>query len=193
VCLCVCLCVCLSAAACPHYCTYPDVTWGNRRGCPLVVHYWADSQSLHRLRCYDSIAPQRIGNRCTWQHSGECEMSASICLYSLCAWLDVVRFCVLYIWTCTAMVRPTSDDMVIWLILANIFGKLCFSQKNRLFRKFFPPFCLPASGLTSRTHESDTQASASLKFWGSRGGYSSLRWGRGEGSTTGEGSGEEAG
>jgi len=22
------LCVCLSAAACPHYCTDPDVTWG---------------------------------------------------------------------------------------------------------------------------------------------------------------------
>jgi len=28
----------------------------------------------------------RIGNRCTWQHSGECEMSASTCLYSLYAW-----------------------------------------------------------------------------------------------------------
>ena len=26
--LCVCLCVCLSAAACLHYCTDPDVTWG---------------------------------------------------------------------------------------------------------------------------------------------------------------------
>jgi len=25
--LCVSLCVCLSAAACPHYCTDPDVTW----------------------------------------------------------------------------------------------------------------------------------------------------------------------
>jgi len=38
--LCV-LSVCLSAAACPHYCTDPDVTWGSGRGCPLVVHYWA--------------------------------------------------------------------------------------------------------------------------------------------------------
>ena len=41
------LCVCLSAAACPHYCTDPDVTWGSGRGCPLVVHYWADLQSVH--------------------------------------------------------------------------------------------------------------------------------------------------
>jgi len=31
----------LSAAACPHYFTDPDVTWGSGRGCPLVVHYWA--------------------------------------------------------------------------------------------------------------------------------------------------------
>ena len=40
-CVCVCVCVCLSAAACLHYCTDRDVTWGSGRGCPLVVHYWA--------------------------------------------------------------------------------------------------------------------------------------------------------
>jgi len=46
------LCVCLSAAACLHYCTDPDVTWGSGRGCPLVVHYWVDLQSVHGLHCY---------------------------------------------------------------------------------------------------------------------------------------------
>ena len=48
------LCVCLPvrAAVRPHYCTDPDVTWGCGRGCPLVVYYWADLQSVHRLRCY---------------------------------------------------------------------------------------------------------------------------------------------
>ena len=50
--LCVCLSVCLSAAACLHHCTDPDVTWRSGRGCPLVVHYWADLQSVHGLRCY---------------------------------------------------------------------------------------------------------------------------------------------
>jgi len=60
VCLCVCVSVCLSAAACPHYCTDPDVTWGSGRGCPLVVHYWADLQSVHGLRCYGNIT--RTGN-----------------------------------------------------------------------------------------------------------------------------------
>ena len=49
------LCVCLSAAVRPHYCTDPDVTWGHGRGCPLVVHHWADLQSVHRLRCYGNI------------------------------------------------------------------------------------------------------------------------------------------
>jgi len=44
--LCVCVSVCLSAAACLHYYTDPDVTWRSGRGCPLVVHYWADLQSV---------------------------------------------------------------------------------------------------------------------------------------------------
>jgi len=52
----VCVSVCLSVAAVrPYYCTDPDVTWGRGRGCPLVVHYWADLQSVHRLRCYGII------------------------------------------------------------------------------------------------------------------------------------------
>jgi len=49
------LCVCLSVAVRPHYCTDPDVIWGHGRGCPLVVHYWADLQSGHGLRCYGNI------------------------------------------------------------------------------------------------------------------------------------------
>ena len=54
-CLSVCVCVCLSAAVRQHYYTDPDVTWGHGRGCPLVVHYWADLQSRHGLRCYGNI------------------------------------------------------------------------------------------------------------------------------------------
>jgi len=48
------LCVCLSLAAFPYYCTDPDVI---SSGCPLVVHYWADLQSVHGFRCYDNVAP----------------------------------------------------------------------------------------------------------------------------------------
>jgi len=50
-----CVCVCLSLATFLHYCTDLDVTWGKCRGCPLVVHYWADLQSVHGFRCYDNI------------------------------------------------------------------------------------------------------------------------------------------
>jgi len=55
--------VCLSVrgriCACLHYCTDPDVTWGSGRGCPLVVHYWADLQSWHGLRCYGNVTRTR--------------------------------------------------------------------------------------------------------------------------------------
>ena len=55
----VCVSVCMSVAARPHYCTDPDVTWGSGRGCPLVVHYWADLQSGYGLRCYGNITRTR--------------------------------------------------------------------------------------------------------------------------------------
>jgi len=35
----------------------PDITWSNGTGCPLVVHYRTDLQSLYGFRCYDNIAP----------------------------------------------------------------------------------------------------------------------------------------
>jgi len=54
-----CVSVCLSVAACLHYCTDPDVNWGSGMGCPLVVHYWADLQSVHELRCYGNITRTR--------------------------------------------------------------------------------------------------------------------------------------
>jgi len=63
--------VCLPLAAFPHYCTDPHVSWRNGRGCPLVVHYWEDLQSVLGFRCYDNIARTR---------------NASECLYSLYAW-----------------------------------------------------------------------------------------------------------
>ena len=36
--------VCLSLAAFPRYRMYLDVAWRKVRGCPLLVHYWADLQ-----------------------------------------------------------------------------------------------------------------------------------------------------
>jgi len=50
-CACLFVCVCLSAAARTYYCTDADVTWVSGRDCPLLVHYWAHLQSVHRFRC----------------------------------------------------------------------------------------------------------------------------------------------
>ena len=61
------------ASVCLSVCLDPDVTRGNGRGCPQVVHYWADLQSLHGFRCYDNVART-------------CNVSE--CLYSLCAWFN---------------------------------------------------------------------------------------------------------
>jgi len=81
VCVCVCLSVCLSAAACPHYCTDPDVAWGSGMGCPLVVHYWADLQSVHGLRCYGSIT-RTLVHACTRSmpscYNGQCHVKRNL-------------------------------------------------------------------------------------------------------------------
>jgi len=51
------VCVCLSLAAFPHYRTDSDVKLGgNGRRYPLVVHYWANLQSVHGFRYCDNIA-----------------------------------------------------------------------------------------------------------------------------------------
>ena len=57
-----------------------DVTWGNGRGCPLVVHYWVDMQSVHRLHCYDSIHVCKLIALYTANaYSAKREMSVSAC------------------------------------------------------------------------------------------------------------------
>ena len=64
------LCVCLSLAAFPHYCTDPDVTWGNGRDVPSNCAL---------------LGGFAIGARVSfpWQHSAESEMSASACTRSM--------------------------------------------------------------------------------------------------------------
>ena len=59
VCVCVCGCVCVCLSVClsvrgrmPTLFHVPGCNLGSGRGCPVVVHYWADLQSVHGLRCY---------------------------------------------------------------------------------------------------------------------------------------------
>jgi len=62
VCVSVCLSVPLITAKLLH--GYPDVSCGNGRGCPLVVHYSADLQAMHGFRCCDNIARTRNVSEC---------------------------------------------------------------------------------------------------------------------------------
>jgi len=60
VCLCVCAFVCLSLRGrMPTLLHGSGCNLGSGRGCPLVVHYWADLQSVHGLRCYGNIMRTR--------------------------------------------------------------------------------------------------------------------------------------
>jgi len=70
----VCVSVCQSAAACPHYCTDPDVTWGSGRGCPT---------------CCALLGGFVIGARVAllWQHN----VNPSYKLASIPRYDDIVR------------------------------------------------------------------------------------------------------
>jgi len=73
------LCVCLFLAAFLH-CIDSVVTWRNGRGCPLVVQYWVDLQSLHGFCCYDNVHVCKLRALYTANvYSVECKMSASAC------------------------------------------------------------------------------------------------------------------
>jgi len=53
VCMSVCVFVCVSVRGhLPTLLQRPGCNLGSGRGYPLVVHYWADLQSVHGLRCY---------------------------------------------------------------------------------------------------------------------------------------------
>jgi len=102
----VCVSICLSAAARPHYCTDPDVTWGNGRGCSLVVHYLADLQSVHRLRCYVNITRTR--------NVSEYMLVLAECLVRfLCGRTITLSVCY---WWCSPFKRDTSQlPVVCWV------------------------------------------------------------------------------
>jgi len=66
-----------SVSVCVRVCTDPDVSWvGEWQGCPLVLHYLADLQSVQGFRCYDN--------------SAEREISASTCSMPSCVFVSTM-------------------------------------------------------------------------------------------------------
>ena len=102
VCL-VCLSVCLSVPRrIPTLLHGSGCNFGNGSGCPLVVHYWADLQSLHGPRCYDNIAQTR-------------NISEYTCLYSFYAWFynSGAATYVTMVWACNFSCRTILKDLTV--------------------------------------------------------------------------------
>jgi len=58
----------------------PRCNLGNGRVCPVVVHYWADLQSVHGFRCYDNMhVCKLIALYTSSTYSDEREISATVC------------------------------------------------------------------------------------------------------------------
>jgi len=81
------------------------------RYCPLVVHYWADLQSVHRFRCYDNVA---LNTKC------QRVLVLAVCLvmFLFVMYCDMILFylrssvalTLLLIVTCCATVTAVSAD-----------------------------------------------------------------------------------
>ena len=93
--------VCVSVFDCVSVCLYvprciptllhgPGCNWGNGRGCAVVVHYWADLQSVRMFCCCDIIHVCRLIDLYTANvHSAEREMSASACTHSMSGYSSI--------------------------------------------------------------------------------------------------------
>ena len=75
-----CLSVCMSVSRYIPILHGPECNLAEWQGCPLVVHYLDDLQSVHGFRCYDNIHVCKLISLHTANaYSAEREMSASAC------------------------------------------------------------------------------------------------------------------
>jgi len=76
--------LCLSASRrIPTLLRGPRCDLGEWQGCPLVVRYWADLQSVHGFHCYDNIHVCKLIALLSakmYAYNVEREMSASACI-----------------------------------------------------------------------------------------------------------------
>jgi len=85
------LCVCLSSHSHTAGCTDTDVTWRNGTGCPLVVHCWADLQSVHgfvAMTTYTYVGLQPYTLQIRIASNSKCQR-VLVPLY-MYAWFDII-------------------------------------------------------------------------------------------------------
>ena len=75
-----------------NYCTDLEVTWGNGRGCPLVVHYCVPGWICNRCTGFVAMTTytsKLIALYTVNAYSTKCEMSASACTHCMaCLLID---------------------------------------------------------------------------------------------------------
>jgi len=73
------LCVCLRAYPSPHShtTTRTRINLGHHTGCPPVVHYWADLQSMHGFRCCGNMHVCNLSLLTSNMYRGKGETSAT--------------------------------------------------------------------------------------------------------------------
>jgi len=161
--------VCVSAAACSHYCTDPGVTWGSGRGCPLVVHYLADLQSVHGLRCY--------GNITRTQNVSEYMLVLALCLIpfvdvrvsdigpncdiSLTRAVYVNRFIMAAVWN-----RARYYTFILWFLLLSSSFFLAYSQPSQIgCLPYFHTWCGLCANLECRSEMCCTRLAKKIGIW----------------------------
>jgi len=116
----VCLSVSMSVCPRPHaHTTTRTRIWGNGRGCPLVVYYWADLQSVHRFHCYDNSSEREMSaSACT------CSMAGSYCRPAASGVSDLCLF-VMWIFQTTLMFLCTPIKVVLRRLRALMMQMTC--------------------------------------------------------------------
>ena len=90
--LCACLSVSLSAAACLHYCTDPDVTWGSDReypSCALLDEFAIGARVVlqwqhHANPSYKLVSTLRYDNLVRTRNVSECSVLALCLVVNIC-------------------------------------------------------------------------------------------------------------
>jgi len=134
------VCVCLSLAAFQHYCTDPDVSWQNGRGCPVVLQYWVDLQSVHGFCCYGNIAP-----------NAECQLVLvfAVCLVNTGASEENLweKWCRIYISCCCCRMLHVRCDVSHISVSHTHRRPSPLTSVSKHWRRLKAP--TPASGLAS--------------------------------------------
>ena len=149
----VCVSVCLSVGGrMPTLLHRPGCNLGSGRDCPLVVHYWADLQSVHELRCYGNITRTRSVSEYMLVLALRLVIMIIVRLADGCCVVGLV----------SQLYSTTLPQDVLSVLCANFTGQF---DRDWVFRALDPPWIpiyapRPATVCTATTRETGPELSA---------------------------------